>query len=90
MNADLLLRICVYLRSSAVSILRKSKNYAIALKKKDNSLYQRVIHKIIEISKNPELGKPLRNVLKGKRRVHVGSSVLVYMIDKKKRNCNSP
>ncbi|KCZ70962.1 addiction module toxin, RelE/StbE family [Candidatus Methanoperedens nitroreducens] len=52
------------------------------LKKKDNSLYQRVIHKIIEISKNPELGKPLRNVLKGKRRIHVGSFVLFYSIDK--------
>ena len=53
------------------------------LKTKDKSLYQRVIHKIIEISKNPELGKPLRNVLKGKRRVHVGSFVLLYSIDKK-------
>ncbi len=52
------------------------------LKKKDNSLYQRIIHKIIEISKNPELGKPLRNVLKGKWRVHVGSFVLFYSIDK--------
>jgi len=53
------------------------------LKKKDNSLYLRIIHKIIEISKNPELGKPLRNVLKGKRRVHIGSFVLIYLIDKK-------
>ncbi len=53
------------------------------LKKKDYVLYQRIIHKIIEISKNPELGKPLRNVLKGKWRVHVGSFVLVYSIDKK-------
>jgi YafQ family addiction module toxin component len=53
------------------------------IKKKDDILYQRIIHKIFEISKNPELGKPLRNVLKGKRRVHVGSFVLVYSIDKK-------
>ena len=53
------------------------------LKKKDKSLYQRVIHKIIEISKNPELGKPLRKMLKGKRRVHVGSFVLFYSIDTK-------
>ncbi len=53
------------------------------LRKKDNSLYQRIIHKIIEISRNPDLGKPLRNVLKGKRRVHVGSFVLFYLIDKK-------
>jgi mRNA-degrading endonuclease RelE of RelBE toxin-antitoxin system len=53
------------------------------LKKKDNYVYHRVIRKIIEISKNPELGKPLRNVLKGKRRIHVGSFVLFYSIDKK-------
>ena len=53
------------------------------IKKKDYILYQRIIHKILEISKNPGLGKPLRNVLKGKRRVHVGSFVLVYSIDKK-------
>ena len=53
------------------------------LKKKDKSVYHRLIHKIIEISKNPELGKPLRNMLKGKRRVHVGSFVLFYSIDKK-------
>ncbi len=52
------------------------------LKKKNNPLYWRVIHKIMEISKNPELGKPLRNVLKGKRRIHVGSFVLFYLIDK--------
>lgn len=53
------------------------------LKKKDKSIYQRVIHKIIEISKNPELGKPMRNVLKGKRRIQIGSFVLFYSIDKK-------
>lgn len=52
------------------------------LKKKDKPLYQRVIHKIIEISKNPELGKPMRNVLKGKRRIQVGPFVLFYSIDK--------
>jgi mRNA-degrading endonuclease RelE of RelBE toxin-antitoxin system len=51
------------------------------LKKKDNSLYHRVIRKIILISNNPKLGKPLRNVLKGKRRIHVGSFVLFYSID---------
>lgn len=60
-------------------VLEKTLN---KLKKKDKSLYQRVIHKIIEISKNPELGKPLRNVLKGKRRIQVGSFVLFYSMDK--------
>ena len=51
------------------------------LKKKDSSLYQRAVHKIIEVSENPEMGKPLRNVLRGKWRVHVGSFVLVYTIN---------
>ena len=50
------------------------------LKKKDSSLYKRVVHKIIEVSENPEMGKPLRNVLRGKWRVHIGSFVLVYTI----------
>ncbi len=30
----------------------------------------------------PEIGKPLRNVLKGRRRVQIGSFVLIYEIDK--------
>lgn len=37
------------------------------------------------IAKNPEIGKPLRGRLKGKRRVHVGSFVLIYQIDEKNR-----
>ena len=66
----------IQFENSLVTTLQKFKN-------KDYILYQRIIHKIIEICKNPELGKPLQNVLKGKRRVHVGSFVLVYSIDKK-------
>ena len=50
------------------------------LKNKDSSLYKRVVHKIIAVSENPEMGKPLRNVLRGKWRVHIGSFVLVYTI----------
>ncbi|MDW7732250.1 MAG: type II toxin-antitoxin system RelE/ParE family toxin [Methanolobus sp.] len=32
-------------------------------------------------SRNPECGKPLRNVPKGYRRVHIGSFVLIYEVD---------
>ncbi|MCZ7381354.1 MAG: type II toxin-antitoxin system RelE/ParE family toxin [Candidatus Methanoperedens sp.] len=34
----------------------------------------------MQIAKNPAIGKPLRNVLKGKRRVHLGTFVLIYEI----------
>ena len=49
--------------------------------KKDKSLSERVQKKVIEILQNPEHYKPLRNVLKGKRRVHVGHYVILYEID---------
>ena len=52
------------------------------LNKKDNSLYQRVKKKILELSENPELGKPLRNLLKGCWRVHIGHFVLIYEFNK--------
>ena len=51
-----------------------------SLKRKKPSLFndlQKSLHKII---KEPGLGKPLRNVLKNRRRVHLGSFVLVYEI----------
>lgn len=49
--------------------------------KKDKTLRERVEKKILEILQNPEHYKPLQNVLKGKRRVHVGPYVLVYEIE---------
>lgn len=49
--------------------------------KKDPVLYSRFKKTVISILKNPECGKPLRNVLKGLRRVHVGHFVLIYEID---------
>jgi Cytotoxic translational repressor of toxin-antitoxin stability system len=53
----------------------------VKLKKKDKTLYTRVINKIIELSLNPYAGKPLRSVLKGKWRVHIGPFVLIYRIN---------
>ncbi|MCG7847757.1 MAG: type II toxin-antitoxin system RelE/ParE family toxin [ANME-2 cluster archaeon] len=40
---------------------------------------------MLQVAENPSLGKPLRNVLKGKRRVHVGQFVLIYEIQN--NNC---
>lgn len=50
------------------------------LKNKDKPLYSRLQRKIIGIIDNPLLGKPLRNVLKNRRRIHIGSFVLIYEI----------
>ncbi len=51
------------------------------LAKRDKVLHIAIQKKITKILENPYLGKPLRNILKGKRRVHVGHFVLIYEID---------
>ncbi len=56
------------------SIIRK-------LKKKDASLALRVLEAIKEVCKNPEHYKPLRNVMKNKRRKHIGHFVLVFSFE---------
>ncbi|MBI5051592.1 type II toxin-antitoxin system mRNA interferase toxin, RelE/StbE family [Candidatus Micrarchaeota archaeon] len=48
------------------------------LKKQDPPLYERLEKKMEEIVENPEHYKPLQNVLKGKRRAHVGHFVIVF------------
>lgn len=55
------------------------------LEQKDKRYYQSVAKKILQIAENPEMGKPLRNVLKGRRRVHVGHFVLLYEVDEKNK-----
>lgn len=52
--------------------------------KRDRVLYDAVRGKMDQILDNPYLGKPLRRVLKGKRRVHIGHFVLIYEIDEKR------
>lgn len=47
-------------------------------KKKDRSIFQSIASQIDKIAREPEIGKPLRHTLKSRRRVHVGSFVLVY------------
>jgi YafQ family addiction module toxin component len=55
------------------------------LAKRDNQLYEAVTKKILQIAENPAIGKPLRNVLKGKKRVHIGHFVLIFSVDDKER-----
>lgn len=52
------------------------------LKKKDKLLLDRIKSKIKEILENPYHYKPLRNDLKGLRRVHVKSFILIFGLEK--------
>ena len=52
------------------------------LKKKDKNITNQIEKKIISIIENPEHYKPLRNILAGYRRIHFGSFVLIYKIEK--------
>ncbi len=51
------------------------------LKKKDKTLFGQIQKKLIDVAKNPEHFKPLRNVLAGYRRIRFGSFVLIYKIE---------
>jgi len=51
------------------------------LLKKDKVRFDHIKKRLEILSKNPEIGKPLRNILKGKWRIHIGSFVLIYEID---------
>lgn len=55
------------------------------LKKNDQVLYDRLEEKMIDVGNNPFCGKPLKNVLKNHRRIHIRSFVLVYRIDEEEK-----
>lgn len=55
------------------------------LAKKDKQLYESVMKKILQIAESPTTGKPLTNVLKGKKRVHIGHFVLIFSVDDKEK-----
>jgi mRNA interferase RelE/StbE len=48
------------------------------IKKLDNSIKQKIIPQIEKITKNPEIGKPLRYDLKGERTVYVKPFRIIY------------
>lgn len=47
-------------------------------KKKDRTLFKLLSYEMEKIINDPTVGKPLRYALKNRRRVHIGSFVLVY------------
>ncbi|KKQ35782.1 MAG: Addiction module toxin, RelE/StbE family [Candidatus Nomurabacteria bacterium GW2011_GWB1_37_5] len=51
------------------------------ISKKDKSTFKEIEKQILKIFNNPLIGKPLRNVLKNYRRVHIDSFVLLYRIN---------
>ena len=51
-----------------------------SLKRQKSSLFRNLAKQLKKISREPYLGKPLRNILRNRRRIHVGSFVLLYEI----------
>lgn len=47
-------------------------------KKKNKILFARIEKQIMKIIREPMIGKPLRHSLKNRRRIHIGSFVLIY------------
>ena len=62
-----------------------SKKFEKDFKKVDSNLQERLKRKIYEIAGNPHQHKPLRNILKGNRRIHIGNYVLIYEIKEIKK-----
>ena len=52
------------------------------LKKKDKIVANQIEKKLTSIIENPEHYKPLKNILAGYRRIHFGSFVLIYKIER--------
>ena len=54
-----------------------------SLKKKKPTIFKDLEKQIIKIIKNPAIGKPLKNVLRNYRRIHLNPFVLIYEIKDK-------
>lgn len=50
------------------------------IKKKNQVIVNSLEKQVIKLRNHADIGKPLRNILKNKRRIHVGSFVLIYEI----------
>lgn len=50
------------------------------LKGLDKSVLIPILKKIVHLQENPLLGEPLSNVLKNKRRLHIGKYRVIYFI----------
>jgi len=49
--------------------------------KKNKPTLKEIEDRVYKIISNPLVGKPLRNLMKNYRRVHIGSFVLIYKIE---------
>ena len=47
----------------------------------DKAIREQIYKKIGKLESNPELGEPLSNVLKNKRRLHIGKYRVIYVIE---------
>lgn len=56
------------------------------LSKKDKTKYEYLKKKVKQLSENPYSGKPLKNVLKGKWRVHLGEFILIYTVNEQEKS----
>lgn len=52
----------------------------VKISKKDKGSLKEIEKQTLKIINNPLIGKPLRNVLKNYRRIHIDSFVLLYKI----------
>ena len=50
-------------------------------KTRDSAIKRKVIKQIEKISRNPEIGKPLRYLLKGERTVYIKPYRLIYKLE---------
>lgn len=54
------------------------------LSRKNPEELEAITKKLVELAEDPHRFKPLSNVMKGYRRVHFGSFVLVFSIDEQR------
>jgi len=59
--------------------IRFDKKFTILFSKiKDNLLKEKIMKQIKKISENPEIGKPMKNIRKGTRELHIKPFRLSY------------
>jgi len=54
------------------------------LSRKNPQEFEAITKKLVELAEDPRRFKPLSNVMKGFRRVHFGSFVLIFSIDEER------
>lgn len=69
----------------ALDISKQADKKFFKIAKKNRTLYNSIFKKIRELKENPEHFKPLRGSMKGERRIHFGSFVLIFEIDYEKK-----